>query len=134
MDLAEKASQQHFIQRKFGHIIVYALESPALLYIQANGYIGPSLLQETFELAQGFGKHHTNGWDYIVDTTGVKIANPLNVFWLRKIHQLPNLRRYIVITPAFFLVRMLIPLVSFLVRPDVILSSEEALNRLYDFR
>lgn len=133
MDLAEKASQRHFIQQKFGHVTVYALESPALLYIQANGYIGPSLLQETLELARGFGKQHSNGWDYIVDTIGVKIANPLNVFWLRRIHKLPNLRRYIVITPAFFLVRMLIPLVSFLVRPDVILTSKEELNRLYDF-
>ena len=88
------------------------------------------MLQETLVIAEVFGQQQPNGWDYVVDTTKLKIAHPLNPIWLRKIHKLPNLNRYIVVNPPFFLMRLLSPLIKRLLGPDIILNSVDELETL----
>ena len=96
------------------------------LCIAASGYVGPSLLRADLAAAAEFGRRHPDGWTYLVDTSGVRFANPLNVFWLRRIRALPNLRRYVVIAPSGF-VRFMIRMASWLVRPDRVVRSRAEL-------
>lgn len=120
----------HDWQHRFGRIRLYTSGAPPLLYVRAGGYIGPALLRGTLRRATTFGRRHPLGWDYVVDTVDVRLANPLNVFWLRRIHHLPHLTRYIVIAPASGPVRMLVPLVELLIRPDAIVNSMAEVERL----
>lgn len=132
MDILAQISRQQIIERRFGRVVVNTLASPPLLYLQAQGYIGPVILQEVIKVAHNFGECHPNGWDYIVDPVEVKLASPLNLIWFRKIHRLPHLRRYITLAPSSALLTILAPLVSWLTGPDMILHSPEELNRLYE--
>jgi hypothetical protein len=135
MDLFAKLSQAQILQQRLGHVRISVAEAPALIFIEPSGYIGPTLLQKTLEFAQDFGKRHPEGWDYIVDSLHLKVPNPLNIYWLRKIRNLPNLRKYIVITPPFLPVRLIEKTVlASLVGPDMILDSKMQLNRLYEGR
>ena len=120
----------HKINHRFGQIIVQHHAAPPHLLIQAVGYVNPKMLQETLVIAEVFGQQQPNGWDYVVDTTKLKIAHPLNPIWLRKIHKLPNLNRYIVVNPPFFLMRLLSPLIKRLLGPDIILNSVDELETL----
>lgn len=133
MDLLAKLSQAQILKQRLGNVRISVAEAPALIFIEPSGYIGPTLLQKTLEFARDFGKRHPEGWDYIVDSLHLKVPNPLNIYWLRKIRHLPNLRKYIVVTPPFFPVRLVEKMVlSKLVGPDVILDSKAQLNPLYE--
>ena len=120
----------HQINHRFGKINIQEKTNPPHLLVQAIGYINPTMLQETLAYAQAFGNKQPQGWDYVVDTTKLGVAHPLNPIWLRKIHQLPNLNRYIVVNPPFFLMRLLSPLIKLLLRPDIMLDSADQLERL----
>ncbi len=87
------------------------------LWIAARGYIGPSLLRADLALAAEFGRSHPGGWIYVADIRRVRVVNPLNVLWLRRIRRLPNIRQYVVVTPSR-LVRLMLRLSSWLVRVD----------------
>lgn len=119
----ENGPPAHELVQRFGRIRLYTSDAPPLFYVRAGGYVGPSLLRATLRRARPFGRRHPQGWDYVVDTADVKLANPLNLFWLRRVHHLPHLRRYVVIAPASGPVRALMPLVSLLIGPDLIVNS-----------
>lgn len=122
--------KHHQITHRFGKIDIQEQTSPPLFSVQAIGYINPKMLQETLAYAQTFGEKQSQGWDYVVDTTKLKIAHPLNPIWLRKIHQLPNINRYIVINSSSFLTRLAAPLIRRLLGPDIILNSPAELDEL----
>ncbi len=86
------------IRRRFGALELYA--SDDVLLIVASGYVGPSLIAEELERAAAFGRSRPGGWRYVVDVSRVRFANPLNVFWLRRVRRLPNLRGYVVIASS----------------------------------
>ncbi|MEM7110969.1 MAG: hypothetical protein AAF614_00955 [Chloroflexota bacterium] len=120
----------HSITHRFGQINIQEKFSPPHLMVQAIGYVGPKMLQDTLAYAQTFGKKHPHGWDYVVDTTKLGIAHPLNPIWLRKIHHLPHINRYIVINPSSPLMRLAAPLVKLLLGPDIMLDSVDRLDEL----
>lgn len=113
------------INQRFGQISIKEDTTPPRLYIEAQGVVGPKLLQQTLKHAHAFGEKHPAGWDYIVDTTHLKVAHPLNPIWLRKIHKLPHIGRYIVINPPSPLMRLLAPLIKWLLAPDLMLFSRD---------
>lgn len=120
----------HEINHRFGKITIQKQTNPSYLLVQAKGYVNPKMLQATLAIAEEFGREQPQEWDYIVDTTELKVAHPLNPIWLRKIHKLPHLNRYIVINPPFFLMRLLSPLIKLLLGPDIILNSIDELDSL----
>jgi hypothetical protein len=111
--------------RRGGRLELLSRADPPALLVRAYGYVGPSLLREDLSFAARFGAERPQGWDYIVDTTYVRVANPLNPLWLRKIRGLPNLRRYLVVAPNPA-VRAMIRAMGWLVRPDQILERLDA--------
>ena len=116
---------QQEVRRWRGCLRLCTRSAPPALLVQAFGYIGPSLIRADLAFAEGFGRIHSSGWDYVVDTTGMRCAHPLNPLWLRRIRGLPNLRRYIVIAP-FAATRFAIRMARCVVQPDAVVSSLEA--------
>src|SRR5262245_16673753 len=109
-----------------GRLEIEQNENPARFLVRAHGYVGPSLLRQDLAAAHAFGQKHPGGWDYVVDTTFVRFANPLNPLWLTRIRRLPHLRRYIVIAPSA-MVRIMMALASWLVKPDLVVRSSSDL-------
>ncbi len=109
-----------------GRLEFEASEDPPRFLVRAFGYVGPSLLKADLAAAAEFGRAHPGGWTYVVDTTHVRFANPLNPIWLRRIRRLPNLQRYLVIAPNP-MVRALIFLGRWIVRPDSVVKSARLL-------
>jgi len=104
-------------------------QDPAIFWIVAEGFITPSLIREELPIVESFGRDHSEGWDYVVDTTRVWFIHPYNPVLLRKIRTLPNNRSYIIIAP--FMVRLLGRLVTWLIRPTrIVRSVDEALSFL----
>jgi hypothetical protein len=87
----------------------------------ASGYIGPRLLRRELAAAGEFGKGHSEGWSYIVDTRRVRAVNPINPFLLRRILRLPNVSRYVVIAPRW--IRALARLGAVIVRPTELVGT-----------
>ena len=114
------------VTRWGGSIELLVRAEPAVLWVRPRGYVGPALLRAELEQAERFGALRTGGWSYVVDTSGVRVAHPLNPLWLRKIHRLPNLSGYYVVAPALP-VRLALRALSPLVRPDAIVARPEAL-------
>ena len=120
----------HQITHRFGKINIQEKSNPPHLMVQAINYVGPKMLQETLAYAQTFGEKHPQGWDYVVDTSKLGVAHPLNPIWLRKIHHLPNINRYIVVSSSSPLMRLAAPLVKLLLGPDIMLDSVDGLDQL----
>jgi hypothetical protein len=99
-----------------------------VLLVRARGYIGPSVLREELDKAASFGESHADGWWYVVDTTAVRLPNPVNPLLLRRIRSLPNIRGYVVIAPSGVM-RAAATMFRWLVRPNAVVRSEsEALE------
>ena len=96
-------------------------DDPATLWVAPEGYVGPTLLRAELHAAARFGREHPGGWDYVVDTTAVRLANPMNPLWLRRVRALPNLARYFVVAPSLP-VRVAIRAARALVRPDAVVA------------
>jgi hypothetical protein len=109
------------VRRPGGRVALFAREDPATLWVVPRGYVGPGLLRAELALAARFGSAHPGGWDYVVDTGAVRVANPLNPIWLRRIHRLPGVSRYLVIAPSL-LVRLAARAARRLVRADAIVA------------
>jgi hypothetical protein len=116
------------IRRGRGELAILARERPATFLVRARGAIGPALIRADLARARAFGSAHPDGWDYVVDTSEVRFAHPLNVFWLREIRKLPNLSRYMVVAPSPS-VRRAIAWTRWLVRPDRVVESMDELER-----
>lgn len=114
-------------QKYGGEVALREFAERPLLLVEAKGYIGPWLLQKILAYAWQFGQKYLRGWDYAVDTTSLTFAHPLNPYYLRKIHHLPNLNRYIVIPPQTFPLNLLNPVVDWLIRPDLTLETVQEL-------
>lgn len=98
-----------------------------VLLVEGKGYVGLGMVREDLQRAGTFGKEHSNGWTYIADTSKVRLANPLNLIYLRRIPQLPNLRAYITVVPSWVL-RAVAGVLSPIFKPDaVVRTREEAL-------
>ena len=85
---------------KLGTITIARASSPAVFWVQASGIITPPLLREDLTRAEIFAAEHPEGWSYVADVTAVRVAHPANVLELRRIPTLPNLVRYVVVTPS----------------------------------
>ena len=109
---------------RFGSLEIAGDGKQSRLMVTARGYIGPHLIRRELAIAHEFGLARPDGWDYIVDTSGLLWANPLNLFYLRRIPALPNLHNYIVVAPKRW-VRLLVALASPLVRPTEILAARK---------
>ena len=83
------------IRSSLGHIDVFANSQKTVLYIIPHGYIGPNLVKEDLKCVFEFEESHQNEWTYIVDTSRVKIANPINPFYLRKLKELKFIKEYV---------------------------------------
>ena len=116
------------VNRRFGGVELIARNNVFL--VRARGYIGPSLIREELKIAAAFGESRSEGWWYVVDTTAVRVPNPLNALLLRQIRSLPHIRGYLVIAPGAA-VRAGAKLLSWLVRPNAIVRDEaEAFDRV----
>lgn len=109
-------------ETKLGGIALARSETPAVFFVRAHGIITPPLLREDLARAEVFADEHPNGWSYVADATAVRFAHPMNVFELRRIPALPNLLRYVVVTPSTFQ-RWLIGRGRRFVSPDAIVST-----------
>ena len=66
-----------------------------------------------------------------MDTSEVRMVNPLNVLALRRIPKLPYIRRYVVIVPSFLL-RVGAKMSSWIVKPDHVLVSVQQASDVID--
>lgn len=126
MDYGKTKDYSIIFRSYFGHIDVFTNSERTILYIIPHGYVGPKLVGKDLEFAFEFEKRHQNKWTYIVDTSKVKVANPLNPFYLRKLQKLKLMKEYIVYAPSRF-VRMMLKLSGWISRPDRVLKTEESL-------
>jgi hypothetical protein len=92
--------------------------------MEGKGYIGLRLVREDVHAAAAFGKEHPEGWIYVADTSKVRVANPLNLVYLRRIQQLPNVRAYVSVVPSRML-RVVATALRPIFRPDVIVRTRE---------
>ena len=69
---------------------------PAVLRVEARGYVGPTLIRQDLDHAAAFGRDHPEGWWYVVDPTAV-VPNPVNVIYLKAISRLPHVQGYLVV-------------------------------------
>lgn len=115
------------IARRGGSISLTWMPEQDVLLVEGKGYVGLGMVREDLQRAGTFGKEHSNGWTYIADTSKVRLANPLNLIYLRRIPQLPNLRAYITVVPSWVL-RAVAGVLSPIFKPDaVVRTREEAL-------
>lgn len=87
------------ICRRGGRITLYIRSEPATLLAVARGFVGTRLVREDLGFAQRFGRAQTGPWRYVADVSLVRIVNPLNVLWLRRIQHAVNLGEYVVVAP-----------------------------------
>lgn len=113
--------------KRWGSVALTAYQQRPLLFVEARGYVGPALLKGVLAYGRPFGEQFPQGWDYAVDTTRLTLAHPINPYYLRQIHHLPHLRRYIVIPPQRFPLNLLNPVVDWLVKPDLTINSVQEL-------
>jgi len=97
-----------------------------LLYAKASGYINLGLVKKDLSFVQSFKTTHP--WTYLVDTSKVKSAHPLNPFYLAQLKNNKSLKTYIVFMPSAF-VRLMNQLYKNVNRIDLILKTEKELNK-----
>lgn len=115
------------IDSKFGHIDVFHIEAKNLLYAIPNGYVGPELVKKDLQFLGEFNDNTEDEWQYILDTSKVKIVNPINPFLLRGLSQLSKMKEYVVYAPSP-MVRTMIILTSWINKPDRIIKSYDTLQ------
>lgn len=112
-----------------GTLRFWELDDPPVFLVAGTGSIGPASVKRELVHAEAFGARHPSGWTYVVDTEGVRMANPLILRWLRRIHALPNIERYIVVAPSRML-RLLGRLASPFVGSDHVVRDKAEAWRL----
>lgn len=114
------------ITKSFGRLRIYTHENKFI--VRPSGIINPSLIKIDLLMAKEFGDK-SSGWNYIVDTSEVIIANPINLIFLRSVKSLPNLSLYIIFAPSF-ISRFLIGVGKFIITPDQIITSSSNFKKL----
>jgi hypothetical protein len=109
---------------QFGSLTLYKDIERGLFVVEPRGVINPGLVKIDLKKAYDFGQGQQQGWIYLVNSTSVLFPNPLNLLYLKKIKSLPYLKQYVIYAPST-MVRALVILASFIVKPDLILKSED---------
>ena len=94
-------AQHALFKKRFGTLYLGSRSEPACLWTRAVGYISPGLLRQELACAEEFAKRHPGGWHFVVDTRGVRLINPINPFWPRRMIRLPGLLSYVAIAPRW---------------------------------
>lgn len=106
-----------------GHLEVFEDFNRKIFLAKPHGIINPGLVAEDLKRAQNFAQTVKGEWSYMTDTSGVMIANPFNLLFLKEIKKLPKLKEIIVYAPAWHN-RLLLRLASPIVQPDRIIKDE----------
>ncbi|MDY7100256.1 MAG: hypothetical protein S0880_03625 [Actinomycetota bacterium] len=118
----------HLERTRFGRLRLTE-PRPGVLLVRASGYVGPRLLRRDVAVASRFARSRPAGWAYVVDTGGVRLANPLNVAVLRRVRSLDGLGAWLVIVRPRRL-RPVVRLLGRLVGVDAVVADlDEALAR-----
>lgn len=95
-----------------------------LFLARPKGIINPSLLDEDLEQASEFSLKCEKPWTYCTNTEEVKLVNPFNIFYLKEIKKLRNLKEIVIYAPGA-INRFLIKMASPIIKPDRIIASKE---------
>lgn len=104
------------LMRRGGRIELLHNIDAATVVAVASGWIGPRLLSDEFIVLRDITAT-SDDWRYVVDTTDVRFANPLNVIILRRLASLRGLSTYRVVAPRAP-VRMVLRILRRLVGAD----------------
>lgn len=104
--------------------VTIAVEN-SLFLVRPQGYVGRAMLLRGLREATSFGLDQPGGWWHVTDTSGVRLANPVNPFLLRRIRRLPNIRGYVVVAPSKFVWILMRVLGRRLIGADVVVRSED---------
>ena len=96
---------------------------------QPSGVVNPSLVKDDLKMARNFANRVRGGWTYITNTEGIILANPFNLFYLKEVKKLKNLKEIIVFAPSLHN-RILLKLTSFIVQPDRIIEDKTEFEAL----
>lgn len=113
-----------------GHIDVFTNEERTYLYAVPHGYVGPSLVKKDLEFMNDFDLKSISEWSYIVDTSEVKVVNPINPFLLKGLKRFSNMKEYVVYAPSP-IVRLMIQLSSWINKPNRVIKKKELLLSEY---
>lgn len=115
----------------FGSLTLYKCTNKSILIVEPKGIINPSLVQIDLREAKKFGNMQSEKWTYLVNTEHVIFPNPLNLFFLRQIKDLPSISEYVVFAPSL-VVRVLAKLTGFIIKPDRVLKTRKELLSLIE--
>jgi hypothetical protein len=114
----------------FGSLKITVDREEGLFLVEPRGIINPSLVQFDLEAAIAFGSEIKKPWIYIVNTKNVLFPNPINLFYLSRIKELPFRERYYIYAPRL-VVRVLARLTGFLIKPDQIIKTESDFKEIF---
>lgn len=89
-----------------------------------RGIINPSLLFKDLKEATEFSEKLDCEWTYCTNTEDVDLVNPLNIFFLKEIKKLKNLKEIVIYAPSIFN-RILLKIASHFIRPDRIIKDRK---------
>jgi hypothetical protein len=87
------------VSGRLGSIALYALDDPVAILAVARGAISYRMIRQDLDTVTAFAVEHSAGWCYLGDVRGVKFLNPWNVVALRRIGELPGVRRRVIVVP-----------------------------------
>ena len=86
-----------------GLIELYWDNSKSLFFAKPKGFIHPRHIRFDLQQLRQKTNKNTTGWTYIVDTSDVLFANPLNIFYLYQIQKQIGFKSFIIIAPNPFI-------------------------------
>jgi hypothetical protein len=102
-----------------------------LFLARPHGIINPSLLAEDFKRAVEFSNKVDDHWTYCTNTEDVKLVNPINIFFLKEIKKLKNLKQIVIFAPGV-VNRALLRMASFIIVPDRIIRDKNEFRRFLE--
>ena len=81
----------------YAPIVELISSKTSLIFAKPKGIINPRHIKFDIETLQQKTNKISRQWTYIVDTSHVKLANPLNLFYLRKIQHLKGFKAFYII-------------------------------------
>jgi hypothetical protein len=116
------------VKKSYGRLRLYTSHNKFI--VRPSGVINPSLVKIDLKFAKEFGEKSLD-WDYIVDTSEVKFANPINLIFLSNVKSLPNLNRYIIYAPSL-ITQCLVLVGKLFMMPDIVIVSKSKYQILLD--
>ncbi len=115
------------IVSRFGYIEVFINKEKSIIYAIPNGYVGPSLVKKDLAFLADFDLNSKEDWTYIVDTSKVKVVNPINPFLLKGLKQFSKMKEYVVYAPSP-IVRLMLQLTNWINKPDRVIKEDKVLR------